>query len=149
MIDNGKRKEDLEGFEDEIEILQRKGMTNDHDASWLLEHNTPLIVDLNSEEGDRMSEAGLACSPRRHASAVITIRRTSQTFDGVFASRSHAASFLPTIERELVDIEPEIASGRCKRISIPPLSFPSDLRALLPQSLSRPLGRSCSSSSST
>ena len=89
MIDDGKSKEDLQGFKDEIEIPQRKGMTNDHGASWLLQHNASLIVELDSKEGERMSVADLACTPRRHASAVITTRKISQTFNGVFASPVH------------------------------------------------------------
>ena len=147
MIDNCKSKKDLEGFEDEIEIPQRKDMTNNLDASRLLEHNASLMMELDSKNGERIFVAGLACTPQRHASAVITTRTTSQAFDGVFASRSHAASFLPAIERELVGIEPEIAGGRRKRISNHPLPFPTYLRALLPQTLSRPLGSSCCSSS--
>ena len=100
-------KEDLKGFEDEIEDPRRKDMANDLDASRLLEQNASLMAELDSKNGERMSVADLAFTPRRNASAAITARKISRTFDGVFAFRSLAASFLPTIEIELVDIEPD------------------------------------------
>ena len=77
MIDNGKKKEDMEGFEDEIEIPQCKGMTNNLDASRLLEQNASLMVELDSKDGEGMPVAVLVCPPRRNASGTITLERCS------------------------------------------------------------------------
>ena len=76
MIDNVKKsRENPEGFEDEIEIPQRKDTTGDLHALRLLEQNASLMIELDSKDGEKMSVVGLACTPRRHASAAITARK--------------------------------------------------------------------------